>query len=73
MTQFRDDKLLMKMIAKLKELREAKGVSQQGVYEDIDIHIARIESKKTNLTVSTLARLCKYYKISLVDFFRGLE
>ena len=63
----------MKMIAKLKELREAKGVSQQGVYEDIDIHIARIESKKTNLTVSTLARLCKYYKISLVDFFRGLE
>ena len=73
MAQIRDEILLRKIIARLKDLRETKGVSQQGVYEDTDIHIARIESVKSNLTVSTLAKLCKYYKITLVDFFKSLE
>ncbi len=50
-----------------------KNLNQQDVFEDIGIHIARIEAVKSNITVSTLAKLCKYYKISLVEFFKSIE
>lgn len=73
MTPVRDDILLRKIIARLKELREMKNLNQQDVFEDIGIHIARIEAVKSNITVSTLAKLCKYYKISLVEFFKSIE
>lgn len=43
------------------------------VYNDTNIHIARIETAKGNITVSTLAALCKYYKVSLVDFFKQVD
>lgn len=43
------------------------------VYNDTNIHIARIEAAKANISVSTLAALCKYYKITLVDFFTRVD
>lgn len=50
-----------------------KGVSQETVYEDTGIHIGKIETEKYNITVSTLARLCRYYGISLGAFFDQIE
>lgn len=50
-----------------------KGVSQETVYEDTGIHIGKIETEKYNITVSTLARLCRYYGISLGAFFDLIE
>ncbi|MFR6635397.1 MAG: helix-turn-helix transcriptional regulator [Alistipes onderdonkii] len=49
------------------------GVSQETVYEDTGIHIGKIETEKYNITVSTLARLCRYYGISLGAFFDQVE
>lgn len=72
MAQFRDDILLKKITAKLKDLREAKGLSLEEVYNDIDVHIGRVESTKANITISTLAKICKYYQISLTDFFKNI-
>ena len=71
--QYKDDILLKKAIGKLKALREAKGISLETVYNDIDVNIGRIESLKSNISLSTLARLCKYYKISLSEFFKSIS
>lgn len=59
--------------SRLKELRAAKGVSQETVYEDTGLHIGRIETERHNITVSTLSRLCDYYGITLSEFFEGIK
>ena len=65
---WRDITLLKAIAGRLRELRAEKGVSQETVYEDTGIHIGKIETEKYNITVSTLARLCRYYGISLGAF-----
>lgn len=73
MKQPRRDTVLLQAIAgRLKELRAARGKSQEVVYEDTGVHIGKIETAKYNLTVSTLSRLCTYYGITLKEFFDGI-
>jgi transcriptional regulator with XRE-family HTH domain len=72
MAQYRDEILLSKIVLRLKKLREKKGVSQEQVYNETDVHIARIETGKNNLSVSMLSKLCKYFDISLAEFFKGI-
>lgn len=69
---WRDKPLLNSIAGRLRELRARKGVSQETVYEDTGIHIGKIETEKYNITVSTLAKLCRYYGITLHDFFDGI-
>jgi transcriptional regulator with XRE-family HTH domain len=73
MPQIRDEKLLKKISLVLKQLRAERDLTQEDVFNDTDIHIARIESAKANITVSTLAALCKYYKIRLSAFYELVE
>jgi transcriptional regulator with XRE-family HTH domain len=73
MGQVRDDILLNSITKKLKALRLAKGVSQEEIYNETDIHIGRIESEKRNITVSTLSKLCDYFGISLETFFKEIK
>lgn len=47
-------------------------MSKQMVYIDTDLHMGRIEQGKYNITLSTLAELCAYYKVSLQEFFKGM-
>lgn len=68
----KDTELLNAVAGKLRQLRKACGVSQKNVFIDTDIHVGRIELGKQNITLSTLAILCDYYKISLEDFFTAL-
>lgn len=67
-----DYDLLQAVARKLKQLREAKGLSQRIVYIDTDFNIGKIEVGKTNITISTLSRLCYYYGTSLKEFFDEL-
>lgn len=73
MGQIRDEEILKRIAQKIKELRRINGVTQEEFYFDTNIHIGRIESVKTNITVSTLSEICKYFGISLSDFFSGLD
>ncbi|MEI9933456.1 MAG: helix-turn-helix transcriptional regulator [Ferruginibacter sp.] len=73
MGQIRDDILLNIIVEKLKTLRQSKGVTQEEIYNDTDIHIGRIESRKVNITVSTLSKLCDYFEISLATFFKEIK
>lgn len=72
MRHTRNQILLEKIGKQLKQLREKTGLTQEDVSNDTGIHIGRVETATSNVTVSTLDALCKYYKISLEDFFANL-
>ena len=65
--------LLFAIAQRIKQLREEKDISQEMFYIDTDIHIARIETGKLNITVSTLQAICEYFEISLSDFFKDFK
>ena len=68
-----NDVLVRAIGNKLRDLRLKKGLSQDVVYIDTDIHIARVEMGKYNITISTLSDLCDYYGITLEEFFKGIK
>ena len=73
MSKQRVNSILVSNIANhIKQLREDKGISQEVFYIDTDIHIGRIESGNSNITVSTLSAICEYLGITLSDFFKDL-
>lgn len=61
------------MAQRLVEIRNSKGLSQTDVYIDTDLNIGHYETGRKNITLSTLAILCKYYDITLEEFFRGID
>ena len=64
--------LLLKIAKKIKQLREKKNISQDLFYIETDIHIARIETGKLNIRVTTLQDICDYFEISLFEFFKDM-
>lgn len=71
MKQERDNAILEYIARKCKELRAERDVSQEIVYEDTGLHIGKIETAKKNVTISTLTKLCRYYGITIEEFFAG--
>lgn len=64
--------LVEKIVLKIKKLREQKGVTLQEFYNDTGIHLARIESQKRDIPISTLNRICEYFDLTLSEFLRGM-
>ncbi len=73
MRQVRNQVLLKAIGLAFKELRNENNLTQEDVYNDTGIHIGRIETAQTNLTVSTLQSLCNYYEVNLVDFIKRVK
>jgi transcriptional regulator with XRE-family HTH domain len=71
--QLKDQELINQIVSFLKLLREENGLTQEDVYNDTGIHIARIETRKVNISISTLAALSKYFNLTLEDFFKRLN
>lgn len=72
MAQLRDEILIQKVVDKIKKLREQHGVTLEQFYNDTNIHLSRIESSKVNISISTLNAICKYFKITLTEFFKSI-
>ncbi len=72
MNHVRSQQLLWWIAWRIKRLREDRGVSQEMMYMDTQIHVARIETAKVNITLSTLEVICRYFGISFSEFFQGL-
>lgn len=66
----RTDEILVKlMIERMKELRYAHGLSQEEVIEGTSLDIFHFESGSKKPTVLSLSILCKFYNITLSEFF----
>ncbi len=55
---------------RLRELREARGLSQEKVLFETNIHLSNIENGRQDITIATLVELCSTYDTSLEDFFK---
>ena len=60
--------LLLTLANRLKELRKQKNVTQEDVYNDTGIHVARIEQGKRDISFTTLCKLAKHFGVSLEYF-----
>lgn len=72
MGQPRDEKLLEKVVERIKTLREQNGVTLEQFLHDTNINISRIESEHSNISISTLNAICKYFGIPLSELLKGL-
>lgn len=72
MSQVKNQALLKRIANRIKSIREKQGITQEQFYIDTGIHLGRIETGNNNLSISTLDVICKYFGISLEDFFKGL-
>ncbi|PKD18432.1 hypothetical protein APR41_04585 [Salegentibacter salinarum] len=66
-----NEEFLLSIAKRFKDLRELIKLTQENVYNDTSVHISRIESGKTNITLLTLKNLCDYFKITIPEFFRS--
>jgi transcriptional regulator with XRE-family HTH domain len=71
--QYLDEQLLQDIISQIKKIRTSKGITLEVFYFDTGIHLARIEQGKTNISISTLSKICRYFKIEMSDFFKNME
>lgn len=71
--QVKNELLVKDVVVLLKKIRVDRKLTLEDVYNDTGIHIARIESAKTNITLSTLQSLLNYYDLKMVDFFSQLN
>jgi transcriptional regulator with XRE-family HTH domain len=60
--------LLLTLANRLKALRKQKNVTQEDVYNDTGIHVARIEQGKRDISFTTLCKLAEYFKVELNTF-----
>lgn len=61
---------------RIRELRLARGITQEGLGERARIHtkyVGSIERGEVNLTVSTVERIAKALDVPVVDLFQGVE
>ena len=71
MAQLKNIKLLQKIALEVKALRGK--VPQADVSDDTKINIGRIERGKHNISISTLDKLCKHFKIPMSEFLKRIE
>ena len=64
-----NEQLLLNLAKRIKELRKIKGVTQEDALNDTGIQFSRIEQGKRDIQLSTIEKLCKYFEISLNEFF----
>lgn len=62
--QRRNDFFIGQVVAGLRAARLERKLTQENVRFDTDLNIARIESGRHSISLTTIADLCDYYKIS---------
>lgn len=70
--QRRDEELLQKIILRVKELRH-NHQSQEQLAEATELGIAQLESGKNFPNLTTISIICKFYNITLDEFFAPLH
>lgn len=63
--------LLVDLARRIKGLRKERNLTQEDCYNDTGIHFARIEQGKRDISYTTVLKICKYFNISVKDFFEN--
>lgn len=72
--QRRDEELLQKIILRVKELRHMHNhQSQEQLAEATGLGIAQLESGKNFPNLTTITIICKFYNVTLDEFFAPLN
>ena len=70
---YQNESILNDIVCCIKKIRKSKNITLEIFHFDTGIHLARIEQGKTNITISTLSKICDYFEISLSEFFLIIE
>jgi transcriptional regulator with XRE-family HTH domain len=68
----RDETLIKKIMNRIEHLKKERGVTYLDIFHDTGIHLGRIISQKRDIPISTLSDICKYFGMSLSEFFKGI-
>ncbi|MCD7971038.1 MAG: helix-turn-helix domain-containing protein [Alistipes sp.] len=68
-----DHNLLAMVASRVKELRLASKHSQESLSEETKLHIGRIETGRYNITLTSISVLCKFFGITVEEFFKGIK
>lgn len=68
----RNDEIIDRIAAGFRELRKATGKGQKEVIKETGVNVGNIEAGLFNPMLDTIDRLCRYYGITLAEFFKGL-
>lgn len=63
-----EKEVLLNLAKRIKELRLEKKLTQEEVYNDTGIHVARIEQGKRDISFTTLTKIADYFEVSLGYF-----
>ena len=73
MAYLKNPVLLKKIAVRIKSLRDIQGVTQEVFYNDTGIHLGRIEVGKSNFSISTMEAICKYFNMTIEEFFKEVR
>ncbi len=65
--------LLKKIAARIKQIRENSDLTQEIFLHDTGINIGRIERGERDISMTTLGSVCKYFDVSLKEFFKDFK
>ncbi|MDQ3111773.1 MAG: helix-turn-helix transcriptional regulator [Bacteroidota bacterium] len=68
-----DNQFLKRVALRIKQLRQEKGITEEDFLNDTGIHIARIETAQRDFSMTTLQAICKYFGISVSEFFKDFK
>lgn len=71
--QRRDEVMLRAIAKKLKDLRAKTGLSQFEIAKQTGQNVGRMEAAQSNMTISSLEKICRFYKVTLEEFFDSIE
>ena len=71
--QRRDEILLQKIVLRIKELRSIHGHTQEKLKEATGLNIPNLETRENFPNLTSIAIICRYYNISLDEFFAPME
>ncbi len=69
----RNNDVLLKIAAKFRILRRKAGLAQKAVAKDTGLNIGNIEAARSNINITSLELLCRYYGVTLDEFFDDMD
>ncbi len=66
--------ILLELANRIKTLRHERNLTQAVCFEDTGINFGRIERGVRDISFTTLLKICKYFQITIKEFFdRGFN